>query len=658
MKLLYIGAVLAVLVSGACADITKFDPADKRLEKKVTLAVNHVKLEEVAKSLSEQSGITIKAGTGTRDWKVREQLVTVHAKDVPLSKVLDQVTKLLSFCLSREGKEGEWSYIIWQDKKDRDLEAEMLNAQREEAAQRVARSRSGTVDMAKDALKMSPEDAMKQRDKNPVLAYMGGTKTGRGFASFLSYFQANFPTEYELMLRGKRVFVPLSGVPADMQQAISDMTSGGMADALKKQGGDNMPNLTPSQMLLQSASEENGPQVESLGFGGLAILTGLGPDGKPLNDQYGGGIPMSVTLLTDPDSPLGKILGEMLLAVEDGMSLDESNKQLNDRLDNNPEFIAGALAQDSPTEKNPPTDPELTREVEIKDVVNGAGGRAFVGNDGEKNQGKILAEISRALGGPLLKESFDTEMAPIGLYVHPGKQPLYKVLIGLEKAGNTWVRDGDTLRVRPRNWALLRSYKIPESFTAHYKDLLDKNGELTLDDLAGIASSLTDGQIQHALAKADDLRPAVDCITQGRASTREVLRLYASLSDEQKTALDGDAGLPFSQLTNAQWDRLSAVLDDRLGGLYIQDGSIRLLPQTEEQVKAHELSRRFEVTAQVNGEKEPRKVSEPIQLASKDKIKAAKEARKKAVEAAKAAEQNKDKQPNQPAETAPAPASK
>ncbi|MCX6376470.1 MAG: hypothetical protein NTU88_10640, partial [Armatimonadetes bacterium] len=289
--------------------------------------------------------------------------------------------------------------------------------------------------------------------------------------------------------------------------------------------------------------------------------------------------------------------------------------------DNNPEFIAGALAQDSPTEKNPPTDPELTREVEIKDVLNGAGGRAFVGNDSEKNQGKILAEISRAMGGPLLKESFDTEMAPIGLYIHPGKQPLYKVLIALEKAGSIWNMDDGVLRIRPSNWALLRSYEIPESFTIRYKDLLDKYGELTLDDIAGIASSLTDGQIQHALAQASDLQPAVECITQGRSATREVLRLYASLTEEQKTALDGDAGLPFSQLTNAQWDRLSVVLDDRLGGLYIQDGSIRLMPQAEKEIKAGELSRKFEITAQVSGEK-----------------------------AAKAAEQNKDKQPNQPAQ--------
>jgi hypothetical protein len=633
-------ALLAIsLCTATSANIGRFSQPDPRLDKKVTLDVNHVKLEEVAKTLSEQTGVTIKAGQGERDWRTREQHVCIHAKDVPACDVLDQVTKLLSFCISREGKENEWTYIIWQDKKGRDLEAEMLNAQREEAAQRVARSRQGTVDLARDALEMSPEEAMKQKDKNPVLAYMGGTKTGRGFAGFLMYFRANFPTEYDLMMRGKRVFVPLYGLPAYMQQALTDMTSGGMADAVKQaileeqsHPGDELPSLTPYQMLFQPASEESGPNVEGLGFGGLAFITGLGPDGKQYDTQYGGGLPMSACALTDPDTALGKALGEMLLSIEDGMPLDEANKQTNERVNNNPEFVAEALARESPTEKDPPTDPELTREVEIKDVLNGASAKAFVG----EYQWKVLAEIARATGSPVLKESFDTEMVILGLFVHPGKQALYKVLIGLEKAGCTWARDDGVLRIRPSNWALLRSYKIPESFIAHHKDLLDTNGELSLDDVAAIAGSLTDEQIRFALAAATDLHPAVDCITSGRGATREILRLYASLTQEQKDALSGESGLPFSQLANAQWDRLSMILEDRLGGQYIQDGSIRLLPQTEKQIKEQDPSRKFEITVQVSGDEERRKISEWIQLATRNDIKAAKEARKKAANPAPA----------------------
>ncbi|MCX6377634.1 MAG: hypothetical protein NTU88_16645, partial [Armatimonadetes bacterium] len=146
MRLVYIGAVLAVLVSGACADIAKFDPQDKRLDKKVTIEVDHTKLEDVVKSLSEQSGVTVKAGTGTRDWKVRERHVTIRAKDMPLGRMMDEITGLLGYYLSREGKEGEWTYIIWQDKKSRDLEAEMMTAEKEAAAQRAKETRQSAVD--------------------------------------------------------------------------------------------------------------------------------------------------------------------------------------------------------------------------------------------------------------------------------------------------------------------------------------------------------------------------------------------------------------------------------------------------------------------------------------------------------------------------------
>jgi hypothetical protein len=631
-----------MLASSVSADMTRFDPPDPRLDKKVTLEVNYVKLQDVADSLCKQSGVVIKAGSGERDWKVREQLVSIHAKDIPLSKALGQIEKLLSYCVSREGKDKEWTYTIWQDKKGRDLEAEMLNAQREEAAQRIAKSRQGTIDMAKDALGMSPQDAMKQKDKNPMLALMGGTKSGRGFAAFLNYFQSSFPTEYDLMMRGKRVFVSLTGLPANMQQAVADMTTGGMAETLKKmlnqemKPGEKMPDLTPYQMVFQPANEQAGADVESLGFGGLAFLTGIGPDGKPFNTDYGGGIPMSISALTDPGSAIGKLLGEMLLKVEDGMSLDEANKQLNERANNDPSFAAEALAQDSPTEKNPPADPELTREVEIKDVLTGANVEALTGPGADKYQGKMLAEISRAIGYPVFKESFGAEMTLPGLFIHPGKQPLYKVLIGLEKAGCAWAKDDGALRIRDKNWALLRSYAIPESFTAAYKDLLDKTGELTLEDIAGIASGLSDDQIRHTLVSTPGLSPAVDCVAVGASSTREILRLYASLSEKQKTDLNSDAGLPFSGLSDAQWDRMNAIICDRLGGVFIQDGSIRLAAQTGKEPPGRAAWRRFDMTAQVSGEKDPRSINEFIPLASKDQIKAAKDARKKAEEAAKA----------------------
>ncbi|NIQ99917.1 MAG: hypothetical protein GTN78_06900, partial [Gemmatimonadales bacterium] len=100
--------------------------------------------------------------------------------------------------------------MYWQDLKSRRLEEEMLVAEREMAAQRFRKLRQGVLDTAEDALKMSPEEALKKRDKDPWLAYLGGTKAGRGFAQILSSLGKDFPTERDLMLRGRRVTISLS----------------------------------------------------------------------------------------------------------------------------------------------------------------------------------------------------------------------------------------------------------------------------------------------------------------------------------------------------------------------------------------------------------------------------------------------------------------
>jgi hypothetical protein len=231
------------------------------------------------------------------------------------------------------------------------------------------------------------------------------------------------------------------------------------------------------------------------------------------------------------------------------------------------------------------------------------------------------------------------------------------VLIGLERAGCTWARDDGALRIRPINWALLRSYAIPGSFIAHYKGLLDTNGELTLDDVAGIASGLTDGQIDHTFSNDPDfgfLRSALSG-TQGSGS-RALLRFYASLRPEQRQAIAVDPGLAFGGLSDAQWEHLSQFVTDRFGGLYITEGSIFLKPQNETEIKIGSRSRAFEITVRIQDEKETRKATQALYMPGKKQITEIRDARKKAEEAAKAAEQKKADQPPPRAQTQPAPA--
>ena len=647
MKRLWIPLLALLIGAYASADMSRFNPPDLRLDKKVTLDVNNVKLEEVAKSLSEQTGITIKAGSGQRDWKVRERTVTIHAKDQPAGKMLDEISRVVGFYISREGKDKEWTYIIWQDKKSRDLESEMITAQKEADAQRVKDMRESTIDAAEKALKMNPDEAMKLKDKDPWTAYMGGTKTGRGFAGLLSSLQSQFPTEYDLMMRGKLSSFPLSGLPAGLRKSLQDALSGGLADDFKSRMGDMANGLTPIQLTSMPIDGlMNGNMAGQMGLSGLLFISGTKPGDKFDGNQFGG-MPMTFFPMVSPNTIGAAAFGDMLLDVESGTSMVEAGRKLEPKF-NDPALLAQMLAHDSPTEKDPPTDPELTREVELKADALPKADKAALGSDtDQESQGKVIAEISRALGTPVLMESF-AQVLPLSAFITPGKQPVYKVLIALEKGNYSWERGDGVLRIRPSDWALRRSYLIPESFLTFYKDLLVKQETLTLDDLAAIATSLTDDQIQRTLVIDPELTFLTISMGGMLGGSCDMLRLYGSLTADQKQTLQSDNGLAFSQLTDKQWDQLNKIITDRFGGLYVTDGMVKMNPLVEEQGKAATEARTFTIAIHVNGEEKPREMTQAVMVPNKDRIAQMQKMRKSMQDKAKAADSKTDAKPVDP----------
>ncbi len=658
MKRLSILALVLIICASASADMSRFTPPDSRLDKKITLDVNNTKLEEVAKSLAEQTGITIKAGSGQRDWKVRERTVTIHGKDVAVGKMLDDIARVLGFYISREGKDKEWSYIIWQDKKSRDLEAEMVTAEKEAEAQRIKDMRQSSMDAAAAALKMSPDEAMKLKDKDPWAAFLGGTKTGRGFAGLLSSLQSQFPTEYDLMMRGKRAAFPLAGISPGMMQSAQDATTGGFAAMMRGQMGDMAKGLAPTQLTTMPMDDiMNGDMAGQIGWSGLFYISGMKPGSGPADGNPFGGMPMTFFPMIAPNSVGASVFGSLLLDVESGTPFDEAERKLEPKT-SDPAFASEMMAHDSPTEKEPPTDPELTREIELKsDALPKANTHPLDGGTNQESQGKVIAEISRALGMPVLMESFNSVM-PLSTFVKAGKQPVYKVLVALEKANCAWERVDGSLTVRPKDWALRRSYLIPESFFAYYKALIEKQESLTVDDLAAIATGLTDDQIQRTLVSEPDFTFLK--VPMGGAmfgNTRDMLRLYGSFAPEQKLALQSEGGLQFSQLTDKQWDQLNMLITDQYGGLYVLDGTIKMNIPDPKKDSAVGKVYMFPLSVQVNGEDKPRAMTQIIVVPGKADIAAARKMVKDIQDKAKAADKKTGAKPADPdAPKPPAPA--
>lgn len=661
---------ILVLALFACtgllaADLDAQTPPDPRLDQKVTLSVDHAQLDSALKQLSDKTKVAFKAGSNDRDWRVREQHVTIRVKEMPLKSVMEQITKLLGFRVTRGGKAGEWDYLFWQDKKARDLEEDMVASAKEAAAQRSQKMRQGAIDDAEKALNMSQDDALKLKDKDPWLAYMGGTTAGRGFSQIMSALGGSSPTDLDLMLRGKRMSLSFDGMSAGIGSAAAATTQGGIFGALRR-GAPGMPNIPPSGMTIMPIGDMGGAGAGMLGFGGMAFITGKIPGmGSTPGNPFGDSIPMSMFPICKSDSLIGKAFGKMLFALDDGASLQDAMGKIQSDMTSDPDFLANAVARESVTEQNPPTDPELTREVELAGVFKDY----KLVQDPKKmkeDQAKAIDEIARATGYTMMVESFNTSL-PITLFLKAGKQPVWKILAGLEKGGYTWTKDGGVLRVRPEDWALLRSYAIPEDFMTMCRTTLTKQGAFGLDDLAYIATSLSDDQIQNTLIAEPDLTMAVATLATPIMGGREVLRVYGSLNAQQKASLTSPQGLRFAQFNAPQWDRLSALITDRLGGIYITDGAMRLKIEDTSKLKGAQAAAgtgpagaagmgmlkdmkvaMFEVNVLSGDDQKPRTVSEMVTIMGKSGIAALQQIQKDALAAADKAGKPKPATPPAP----------
>ncbi len=188
-----------------------------------------------------------------------------------------------------------------------------------------------------------------------------------------------------------------------------------------------------------------------------------------------------------------------------------------------------------------------------------------------------VADLSEAFGMPVALESF-RELTPPSIFIVKGKQPLYRLLVAVEKAGLTWQISKGTLQLKPVDWALRRSWMVPESVMQRYKDLVVKNGCLSFDELGEIAYALTDDQISRTLLAEKELTPVLAPLIQNMPGMGGIplLRFYGSLSSRQKQALATAPGLPFAQLTPMQYDQLLDLAGGQWGGIEIVSGAITL----------------------------------------------------------------------------------
>lgn len=119
----YVGAVEAdniakePITSTASDSDDSSQTTDERLEQKVTYVNARWRLHGVIDDLAKTSGVTIRAGKNSSDWRVRDIPIFVCAKDIPLGVLIRAIADSTHLCLSSSRATDTIAYRIWRDLK-------------------------------------------------------------------------------------------------------------------------------------------------------------------------------------------------------------------------------------------------------------------------------------------------------------------------------------------------------------------------------------------------------------------------------------------------------------------------------------------------------------------------------------------------------------
>lgn len=524
--------------AGAVAEAPAADlTVDTKLGQKVTYTVVKKTVSSVLDDLSKSTGVALRAGRNSSDWQVRDRKMNIYAKDVPLNQLMSSIARVMKFKWEIGGKEGEAkTYRLYMDRKSLlDAEAQRVRAEQKAEEEQAQRRQKGLMQYGQ-LHDMSPADKAKLKQDNPFMYFVANSGMGSTMGSFFS----ESPGALEAITTGQQFQVRGSSLSAQAQAGLLGAMQGMVSMEAKFSGGKARTTI-PSDINMSSVNVQINRNLD--------MMKGMPQANMLLGDMqisYKGGsidVPMM-----DPDSPMTKLIGKGLVMAEDtGRPLNECFKDLA------PEFMSAMAKQiktdagGEPLIDHSADDPALHNKITLKDP-----GRQLP--DVEKS----LADASKMT---VVSDFFGGWNFPLG-QVPATESELKDVL---EKIGDTytynWDKHSAILELRDRNWFKKRAAQIPEAWLEAWRDELTKKGTIDVDDLAQIAA-LTQEQISVNLMSDDILKNVVGSVY----SAREILRLYAALSSDQRSMLLSDSGLPFRSLTQDQWSQAQKTIQTRGGG--------------------------------------------------------------------------------------------
>ena len=190
-------------------------------------------------------------------------------------------------------------------------------------------------------------------------------------------------------------------------------------------------------------------------------------------------------------------------------------------------------------ESTQPTDPELQHTVALKSEDR----LEFV---------EIERMIAGETGFSVVSDYFTCLSAPVPEEARAGL-PLWRFLyLAGECWRYKWEKVGNCLVFHSNDWYRLAPQEIPESLILACREKLERQGRLTLDDLAALAVSLAGRALRYEAFPVDLQRAGLS----GPTVLSGPLLLYASLAPEQVAKARSPSGLSFADMTRVQREQV------------------------------------------------------------------------------------------------------
>lgn len=526
--------------------------SDPRLSAKMTYSCKKVAVRNVVGDLMQASNVTLRAGTNTKDWEVRDRKINIFAKETSLRDVMNAIARVTGFKWSIEGTESTPVYrLVWDMKSKQELAA-LRETIRQTQEQIITDKRKQGLDTINSLDNLNPDQMAKLRAENPFLFWMAASGVGKKFSGFIN----GAPGLSQALLSGQTLTMNGADLTPAGQSSLGDLL-GAVKSLESKFGGRNSGGDVPAN-LADATITVNAPGRGGRGGGG----GGMGRGGPMRGDLLGTIVVTTPSGHTDlplvnPNSPTTKVFGKVLIEADllnrpFRDALAESRSELMKAMQqsrNNPGSNAGAAPGavttttiDGQVIVTQLTDPVLDAKVnakldaqtlpDIQEQLATAIGIAIVSDNFGGRPG------FGGRGGPNMAAGLDTQ-----------NSTLRTLLDNLaQRFQYQWGKPSKPIEFQDSDWFNKIESLIPDELIEHWKQTLNKTRTLDISELAQMAG-LTQEQFRANVA-TDDVLSTLN-LQQSVMQNRDILQLFTSLSKSQASAAYSGGGFNLKSLGDA-----------------------------------------------------------------------------------------------------------